>query len=463
MPRLYVALLTLVLGLGAQSATAARGVEVVIDGPIGPATSRYVESALSDAAANDAELAILRIDTPGGLDQSMRDIVKAILGSDIPIIGYVSPSGARAASAGTYILYATHIAAMAPATNLGAATPVSLGGGSGSPLPGGGKPSGDETDKADEKTESSEAPKDDSDSEGVPANADAKRQKVVNDAVAYIRGLAERRGRNADWAEKAVREGASLSAEAALEKNVIDLIAPNLGTLLQDVDGRTVELAAGDRKLTSAGLEIERVEPDWRTKLLSVITNPTVAYILMMIGIYGLILEGYNPGTLVPGTIGAICLLLALFAFQVLPVNYAGLALLLLGIALMVGEAFAPSFGVLGMGGVAAFVFGSILLMDTDVPGYEVPIAIISAVGTAGALGMLLIVFLFTSSRRHRIVTGHEGLVGADAEALEDFDDAGRVFVHGESWRARAEAPVRKGQSVRITAVDGLTLTVKPR
>lgn len=431
---------------------AAQGVALTVEGPIGPATTGYVEQGIAAAEREGAELVLLRIDTPGGLDQAMRDIVKLVLGAGVPVVGYVSPSGARAASAGTYILYATHIAAMAPATSLGAATPVSIGGGGGGPLPSPGgdeKPAGEEDDAAKEDTPTAD-------------NETAMRRKVVNDAVAYIRGLAERRGRNADWAERAVREGVSLSADEAVEQNVVDLVAESTGALLAAIDGRKVALAGGEVTLETEGLTLNEREPDWRMKLLAVITNPTVAYILMMIGIYGLILEGYNPGSFVPGVTGAICLLLALFAFQILPVNFAGLALIGLGIALMIAEAFAPSFGVLGLGGVAAFVFGSIMLMDTGVPGYEVPFAIIGATATAAALVMFLIVALFMRSRARRVATGREGMVGAVGEALDDFDRRGRVFVHGENWQATATAPVARGQAVRVTDVQGLTLTVTP-
>lgn len=444
----FLASLTCLLALAwSGAASTAQGFVLTIDGPIGPATTGYVERGIEDAENQGAELVLLRIDTPGGLDQAMRDIVKAILASEVPVIGYVSPSGARAASAGTYILYATHVAAMTPATNLGSATPVSIGGGGGPmPSPGGKENGGKESDGGEEAAD----------------NETAMRRKVVNDAVAYIRGLAERRGRNADWAEKAVREGASLSAEQALEQNVIDLLAGDTAELMQAIDGRTVSVAGGEVELDTADLTLTELEPDWRMKLLAVITNPTVAYILMMIGIYGLILEGYNPGTFVPGVVGAICLLLALFAFQILPVNFAGLALLGLGIALMVAEAFAPSFGILGLGGVAAFVFGSVMLMDTGVPGYEVPLAIIGAVAAASALVMFLIIALFMRSRSRSVATGREGMVGAEGEALEDFEERGRVFVHGESWRATTSAPVARGQRVRVTDIEGLTLTVMP-
>ncbi|WP_353253073.1 nodulation protein NfeD [Salinisphaera sp. PC39] len=425
---------------------------LAITGPIGPATQGYVERGIEAAESEGAELVLLRIDTPGGLDQAMRGIVKAVLAARVPVVGYVAPSGARAASAGTYILYATHIAAMAPATNLGSATPVSIGGGGG-PFGGGGGGEGKPPADGDAGNTGEEP---------VADNETAMRRKVVNDAVAYIRGLAERRGRNADWAEKAVREGASLSAGEAAERDVIDLVAESTPALLAAIDGRTVTVAGEDVTLAASDLALIEREPDWRMKLLAVITNPTVAYILMMIGIYGLILEGYNPGSFVPGVTGAICLLLALFAFQILPVNFAGLALIGLGVALMVAEAFAPSFGILGLGGVAAFVFGSIMLMDTGVPGYQVPLAIIGATATASAIVLFLIVYLFMRSRARRVATGSEGMVGAVGEALEDFDGRGRVFVHGENWRATADTPVRRGQRVRVTAVSGLTVTVVP-
>jgi membrane-bound serine protease (ClpP class) len=445
--RFLAGLICLVALVAANVAGAAQGVVLTIDGPIGPATTGYLEQGIAEAEREGADLVLLRIDTPGGLDQAMRDIVKAILGARVPVVGYVAPSGARAASAGTYILYATHVAAMAPATSLGAATPVSLGGGGG-PLPSPGDGSG--KDENGGGTENGEP---------VADNETAMRRKVVNDAVAYIRGLAERRGRNADWAEQAVREGVSLSADEAVAQNVVDLVAESTAALLAAIDGRKVTVAGAEITLATGDLTLVEREPDWRMKLLAVITNPAVAYILMMIGIYGLILEGYNPGSLVPGVTGAICLLLALFAFQILPVNFAGLALIGLGVALMIAEVFAPSFGILGLGGVAAFVFGSIMLMDTDVPGYEVPLTIIGATAT---LMMFLIVALFMRSHSRRVTTGSEGMIGAVGEALEDFDGHGRVFVHGENWRAAAAVPVARGQTVRVTAMNGLTLTVTP-
>lgn len=426
------------------------GVMVDITGPIGPATSNHVVRAIHQAESEQAALLVLRMDTPGGLDSAMRDIIKAVLNAQVPVASFVAPSGARAASAGTYILYASHIAAMAPATNLGAATPIPVGAPSPPSLP---EPTG-EPDAGGNGKDSASPP-------GDPAQ-----RKMVNDAVAYIRSLAERRDRNADWAEQAVRGGVSLTAEKALEKNVIDLVASDSEDLLRQLNGRSVELSSGPVTLDTEGMSLNLIEQDWRTELLAIITNPSVAYILMMIGIYGLLLEGYNPGTFVPGVVGAICLLLALFAFQILPVNYAGLALIALGVALILTEAFAPSFGILGLGGLVAFVFGSIMLMDTGVPGYQVPVAMIAATATAGALAIGATVYLLMRARRRQVVTGSEALIGAEAEAVDAFTASGdgfsgRVWLAGEQWHAISNEALTPGQQLRVTHRDGLTVTVR--
>jgi membrane-bound serine protease (ClpP class) len=426
---------------------------IQISGPIGPATKDFVRESLETAARRDATLVVIEMDTPGGLDTSMRDIIKAILGSPVPVATYVSPPGSRAASAGTYILYASHIAAMAPATNLGAATPIPVGGTS--PLPDKpGKTTSDE-EKAEEDSEAE--PGDDK-----SAPADAASAKAVNDAVAYIRSLAERRGRNAEWAELAVREAASLSAEKAAELGVVDLVASDIADLLEQIHGREIEVAGGTVTLDTQGLLIERIEPDWRTRLLATVTNPTVAYLLLLIGIYGLLFEGYNPGAILPGVAGAICLLIAAYAFQILPVNYAGLALIALGIVLMISEIFVPSFGVLGIGGIISFVAGSVILMDTDVPGFGVPRTLIGTIGLLGGAIVMAIVWLAVRARRRPVVSGMEEMVGALAVATTDFDEHGQVLIHGEIWQAQAATPVCKDQELRVTAVSGLNLTVEP-
>ena len=419
--------------------------QLSIDGAIGPATEDYIERAFISAEETQAELVVIRMDTPGGLDTAMRGIIKRITNSPIPVASYVAPTGSRAASAGTYILYASHIAAMAPGTNLGAATPVQLGGFS----PPGAKESDDETQPADLK-----APLDAAD--------DAMKQKVINDAAAYIRGLAALHGRNQQWAEKAVREAASLPASEALKFSVIDVIAIDIPDLLEQINNREVVVQGHKRTLHTAGLAIVRLDPDWRSRLLSVITNPNVAFILMLIGIYGLIFEFTNPGAIVPGTVGAICLLLAMYAFQLLPINYAGMGLILLGMALMVGEAFAPSFGMLGIGGVIAFVIGSIILMDTEAPGFGIDISVIIAFALASALILFFVVGMAMKARRRPVVSGMEELIGGEATVINDFDHNGSVIIHGENWLASSDARLQKGQKVKVTDLQGLILKVEP-
>jgi membrane-bound serine protease (ClpP class) len=443
--RLVLALLAALAMSGPLGASAREVWVVELDGPITPASADYFLNALDDAQAADAAAVVMRLDTPGGLDQAMRDMIKAILASSVPVVTYVAPNGSRAASAGTYLLYASHVAAMAPATNVGSATPVSIGGPPFAPPTS--EPPKDEK-KDDETTEK-------------PAGGDtAMERKVVNDAVAYIRGLAELRGRNADWAEKAVREAVNLPASEALAANVIDLVADDLDALLKALDGRTVKTQNGTMTLALAGAEVRTIVPGWRHELLALITNPNVAYILLMIGIYGLILEFYNPGFGVPGVTGIICLLLAAYALQMLPVNYAGLALILLGIALMVAEAFTPSIGVLGVGGVIAFIAGSIILFDRDLPGYQISIPIIAAFAATSAGLFLFATGAAMRARRLSVSTGREAMIGAEAVAREDFERNGWVRAFGENWQARTDHPVRKGESLRIRAVEGLVLDV---
>jgi membrane-bound serine protease (ClpP class) len=430
---------------------------------------------LEAASAKGSRIVVLEIDTPGGLDSAMREIIRAILASPVPVVSYVSPSGARAASAGTYILYASHIAAMAPATNLGAATPVSIGGESAPSPPvepddaerGGKGGNTGKNNKAGNAPAPDKTAANESDTAAERAAPDSKstsamERKVVNDAVAYIRGLAELRGRNAEWAEQAVRGAASLSANAALRQNVVDIVARDLPDLLNQIDGREVRLGSNVVKLATHDLPFTYARPDWRIELLSVITNPTIAYGLLLIGIYGLLFEGYNPGAVFPGVIGAISLLIALFAFQVLSVNYAGLALVVVGVGMIVAEFFFPAFGSLGLGGLVAFIVGSLILFDTDVPGMNIGIPVIAAVATVGGLVVVAMAWLASRSMGRRVVTGVQAMVGATAEVFEDFVATGRVRYGGEIWNARSGSPVHAGQPVRIVRVDGLTVWVEP-
>jgi len=414
-----------------------------VDGVIGPATADYLTRNLERAREQRPPLVVLEMNTPGGLDTAMRAIVQGILASPVPVACLVAPAGARAASAGTYILYACHVAAMARASNLGAATPIAMA----TPLSGGDK---------DKRGERQRAP-DQSDN-------DAMGHKVINDATAYIRALAQLRGRNADWAEQAVRGAASLTAREALEQHVIDVIADDPQQLLRAIDGRRVALRNGAEVLTlhTANLSLQAHEPDWRNRFLAAITDPNIAYVLMLVGIYGLLLEFYNPGATLPGVLGAICLLLALYAFQLLPISYSGLALVLLGLALMVAEALMTSFGVLAIGGVAAFVLGSVLLMDTAVPAFRIslPLIVLFALISAGLL--IFVIGMALRVRYQRAVSGIESWIGATGEALEDFDCEGMMRVRGELWRARCVVPVRRGQRLVVIGVDGLVLQVSP-
>lgn len=450
-----VGLAAVLVGVGKAAADTVAVLD--IEGPIGPATADYVERSFAKAIGEAADVIVLRMDTPGGLADSMRLIIQEILAAPVPIVGYVAPSGAHAASAGTYILYACQIAAMAPGTNLGAATPIQIGGGGfppgDNPAPAPEQEPGEAGDEASEPT--ADQPRRDTPTAGM-------QDKMVNDAVAYIRSLAQLRGRNADWAEKAVREAASLSASEALEADVIDLVARDLDDLLAQIDGRTVEVAGGERTIETADAVVVTLEPDWRTELLSVITNPNVAYILMLIGIYGIILEFYNPGMVFPGVTGAISLLLALYAFQVLPVNYAGLALIGLGLALMVSEMFLPAFGSLGIGGVVAFVVGSIMLMDTDAPGFGISWQVIGGVSLTAASLLLLMMWMLTRSQRRPVETGQEQMIGSRARVVDWQGQEGRVHVHGEVWRARGPAGLVPGQEVKVKAIEGLTVEVTP-
>jgi len=433
---LLPALLPVVLfSLWNTLATAAQStvVELEIEGGIGVATADYVSAGIEYATETGAELIIINIDTPGGLVKPMRAIVQDILAASVPVVVYVTPPGARADSAGTYILLAAHVAAMAPTTHLGAATPV--------PLMGGSQPQ---------------------DGEDEPTPSTASDRKAINDAVSYIRGLAERRGRNADWAELAVTEAATLTAREALEQNVIEHIAPDREALLALLDGTEVETSSGVRVLSTTDAVIDGFEPNWRIRLLTVISNPEIVLILGLIGLYGLMYEGWNPGAIVPGVVGAICLLLAAYALQVIPVNYAGLALILIGVALMVAEAFAPSFGALGIGGIAAFVFGAIIMFDSGVPGFGISYAFVTGTAVLFAALLIWLVSYLLRFRRRGAVTGKASIIGGIATVLEDFEGTGKVWLEGEAWQAHSAVPVKKDQEVLVRTMDGLVLDVEP-
>jgi membrane-bound serine protease (ClpP class) len=415
-----------------------------IRGAIGPATAMYIQHGLKIAQQRGSPFVILEMDTPGGLASSMREIVSAILASPIPVVAYVAPPGARAASAGTYILYACHFAAMAPATNLGAATPVSIGGSEPAP-------------PAQTPTKSGKsAPA----AEPEPPLS-AEERKVLNDSIAYIRGLAQLRGRNADWAEQAVRGAASLPATQALQQHVIDLIAPDLPSLLTQLNGRETRIDERTVRLDTRGARVLWMKPDWRTRLLAVITNPEIAYGLLLIGMWGLLFEGYHPGGVLPGVVGVICILVALFAFELLPTNFAGLALLVVGAGMMAAEFFFPTYGSLGIGGLIAFVVGSLILFS-GAPGLHVALPLIGGLATVGGLVILGIVYLATRAARTPVVTGTQAMLGSVVEAAEDFAAQGRVRYGGELWNACSGMPLKAGQAARVVKVEGLTLWVEP-
>lgn len=441
----WLVALPLVLSAAVGAENAQRGTVLVVDikGAIGFAAAAQLEKALGQARAENAVL-IVRLDTPGGLVSSTREMTQAILGSSTPVVMFVAPTGARAASAGTYLVYASHLAAMAPGTHLGAATPIPLGPG----LPGAPPPKpGSEKDKA---------------PDAEPA--DASGRKSLNDAVAYIRTLAQLRNRNAEWAEKAVREAATLTATEAQKENVVEVIAANVEDLLAKIDGRTVTTAAGEVKLETRGLRIVEIKADWKTKFLSAITDPNIAFVLLLIGIYGILFEFWSPGAIAPGVIGGISLIVALTALSVLPVNMAGLALLLLGIGFMVGEAFTPGIGLLGLGGLVAFVIGALFLFDPvapDVP-LEVSRPLVAGAAIASAAFLVGVLGLAMSARRQPIHSGADLMIGNTGEVLSWSDGEGQVRVQGEIWRAQSDLPLNAGDKVRIVRRTGLTLFVSP-
>lgn len=444
--------LLLLLPGGARTQTTPERIAMLaaIEGVIGPATARHMDQVLEKAEDANAEVLILRLNTPGGLVTSMRAIISSILGSSVPVVGYVAPPGAHAASAGTYILYATNIAAMAPGTNIGAATPVQIGGG--------GLPKDGEKDA--KKGNDSEKDNGGETKGDKPGDQSDLKIKSINDAVALIRSLAELRGRNAEWAEKAVREAATLSANQAREMQVIDLVASDVPALLAAIDGRTVTVNNAERTLSTEGLVLEKIEPDFLTEVLSILSNPNVALILMLIGVYGLVFEFANPGSVGPGIVGVISLIFGLYALNQLPLDYAGLGLLVFGIALMVAEAFTPAFGVLGVGGLIAFVIGATFLVDSDVPEFQLSWSVIA--GTAvmsGALLSLLLGYAWRIQRRPAEQTGRH-LIGLPVEVLDWSGSEGHVWAEGERWLARGEDEFKPGDTVRIAGVEGLQLRV---
>jgi len=424
-------------------AAAALVVSGELRGAVSPASAAYFDRLLDQARTREADLVVLALDTPGGLDTAMRQMIQRILASPVPVVVFVHPSGARAASAGMYLLYAAHVAAMAPGTNLGAATPVAIGGGRG----GGERPAGE----------------DPPGTRRAKPSPSAMEAKAVQDAAAYVRSLAELRGRNADWAEKAVRDADSLSAGAAEKAKVIDLVAADLPELLRRIDGRTVAMDGGQtRRLALADAAVVRIEPNWKEGLLARIADPNIALILLMAGVYGLLFELYSPGLALPGVIGGICLLLAFYGLALLPVNWVGVALALLGVALMVTEMFMPSFGVLGIGGIVAFVAGGLMLVDPDVTGVAVSWELLVPFALLSGLGAVAVGVFALRARQRPPVSGREAMLGATARALDDIDGEGWVWAFGERWRARSARPLAKGGRARVVAVDGLTLVVEP-
>lgn len=421
---------------------------LTIEGAIGPATSHHITKALQKAAEDSVELVVIRLDTPGGLVDSLRTIVQDVLSSPVPVCTYVAPNGARAASAGTYLSYASHISAMCPVSNIGSSTPVTMGS-SPNKVPGlpGTPNSPNESEETEDATENSTSAMD---------------RKILEDSVAYIKSLAELRGRNVEWAEKTVREAANLTASEALDLNVTDYIAEDVRDLLEQIHGSTIENVAGNTVVmdTADALVVE-IETDWVYEFLKIITNPNVAYLLLIVGINAIIIELYNPGLGGAGILGIICLVLGAYALHLLPLNYAGLALLAVGVILFIAEAITPSYGIFGLGGIVSFIAGSLLLYDTDIPAFQISFAVVAAISTVTALLLIFVIRTALKQRKKGPVSGLDGLIGKEARVLADFTDEGRVFAEGETWTATADVPLARNDRVVVRDINGLTLKVE--
>ena len=396
---------------------------VTIDGPIGPISARIIAEAIASSVQDSAEALVIELNTPGGLDESMRLITRKILNSEVPIIVYVSPAGSRAASAGVFITLSAHIAAMTPGTNIGAAHPVAIGG----------------------QMDSTMA------------------EKVVNDAAAYIRSIASKRGRNEKWAEESVRKSVSVTEKEALKLNVIDLVVNDLRELLDLCDGRKVSLPSGEKELNTKDIEVRKVEISLRDRILEVITNPTIAYILLTLGIWGLFFELSNPGAIFPGIVGGICLILAFFALQSLPINYAGLLLMILALIFFILEVKIVSYGALTIGGIISMVLGSLLLFKSPLPYMRASLVVILTVVAATALFFLFALGFAIRAHKRKVTTGNKGLVGEEGVARTALNPKGDVFIHGEIWKAEADQPIKKGERIIVTGVEHLTLKVSKK
>jgi membrane-bound serine protease (ClpP class) len=450
---------------GANSATVSH---IVVDGAISPVSADYIEGQVEKAQADGFDLVVLQLDTPGGLVTSTRQIVKVILGSRIPIAVYVAPPGARAASAGVFITMAGHVAAMAPGTNIGAAHPVNMGGGN--PLvpkeekKDAGRSTQDAEDNKENKEKGSELETQNSEPESeAPASndADVMGQKILNDTVAFARSIAERQGRNADWAEKAVRESVSVTEKEALALNVIDIIAEDMDELLAAMDGMTVTVSGEELVLAVKGATVVERPMGFRHRVLSALSDPNVAYILMMLGIYGLFFELANPGVILPGVLGGIFLILAFFSFHVIPFNYTGFLLILVAVILFILEVKVVSYGMLTIGGIASLFLGSIMLFDSAEPYYKLSISLVVGVTIFTALFFIVGLGIAIRIHRRKPTTGVEGLVGESGVATTALAPEGTIKVHGEIWKGISDGNIEAGSRVRVTAVKGMLLTVE--